>query len=281
MQKLLSTKAQFQIDIEDANKNLTYLNTFLEDKKASINVQIAEAEQNAELVMGIRLDEAAERKRQEYIKAIDEAENEYKKILLDCSQELNKELEEKRLSITDLENTLQTLRTKVLSINEENKRAEEIKTKSDFYRLQVSEINLKEIQKLREIGKELHDATPLNKMIWTYYFRNLFNELAGRVIGAGTHVGIYKITNLENGMVYIGQSSNIKDRWATHIKAGLGAEAAARNKLYSAMQTFGVENFTFEILEECSSEQLNEREKFYIEFYDTTNYGYNATRGGS
>jgi group I intron endonuclease len=81
--------------------------------------------------------------------------------------------------------------------------------------------------------------------------------------------------------MYIGQSVNIKDRWGSHIKAGLGAESATRNKLYLAMSTFGVENFTFEILEECSSEQLNEREKFYIEFYDSANYGYNVTRGGS
>ena len=55
---------------------------------------------------------------------------------------------------------------------------------------------------------------------------------------------------------------DLRDRWSTHIKTGLGAETPTRNKLYPAMLAFGVENFTFEVLEECSSEQLNEREKF-------------------
>ena len=54
---------------------------------------------------------------------------------------------------------------------------------------------------------------------------------------------------------------------------GLGAETPGRNKLYPAMAADGVENFTFEILEECPANQLNEREKFYIEFYDSNNYG--------
>jgi group I intron endonuclease len=101
------------------------------------------------------------------------------------------------------------------------------------------------------------------------------------VVGAGTKTGIYKITNLTNGMAYIGQSRNIKDRWADHIKVGLGADTVTRNKLYPAMLSTGVENFTFEILEICSAEELNEREKFYIDFYDTVNYGYNVTKGGS
>jgi hypothetical protein len=47
------------------------------------------------------------------------------------------------------------------------------------------------------------------------------------------------------------------------------------------MQTDGVENFSFELLEECNPEELNEREKFYIEFYNSVNYGYNVTKGGS
>lgn len=50
------------------------------------------------------------------------------------------------------------------------------------------------------------------------------------------HTGIYKITNIENKMCYVGQAANIADRWKTHIKRGIGAEAPINNKLYPAMK---------------------------------------------
>ena len=273
--KMLSDScSKYQSDIK-------VLQTSLKEQSASIEETLEERRKAAEAVLGDRLDTAAERKRQEYLQQIQEVEDEYIQTLQECSYNLNRELVEKQSSITELILTLDNLKSKVQAINEENKRAEEIKSKADFYKLQISDTDLEEVQKLRKIAKELRDPIPLNKMIWTQYFRNLYNELCGRVVGVGTKTGIYKITNLMNGMAYIGQSRNIKDRWADHIKVGLGADTITRNKLYPAMLSTGVENFTFEILEECSSEELNEREKFYIDFYDTVNYGYNVTKGGS
>ena len=273
--KMLSDScSKYQSDIR-------VLQTSLKEQSASIEETLEERRKAAEAVLGDRLDVAAERKRQEYLQQIQEVEDEYIQTLQECSYNLNRELVEKQSSITELILTLDNLKSKVQAINEENKRAEEIKSKADFYKLQISDVDLEEVQKLRKIAKELRDPVPLNKMIWTQYFRNLYNELCGRVVGVGTKTGIYKITNLENGMAYIGQSRNIKDRWADHIKVGLGADTVTRNKLYPAMLSTGVENFTFEILEICSAEELNEREKFYIDFYDTVNYGYNVTKGGS
>ena len=94
-------------------------------------------------------------------------------------------------------------------------------------------------------------------------------------------VGIYKITNQVNGKVYIGQSVRIKQRWSQH-KAE--AKENRRNTLlYNAMRKYGIENFTFEVIEECSQEQLNEREIYWISYYDSFNKekGYNMTPGGS
>lgn len=224
---------------------------------------------------------AAERTREDYERASEEAKIEYQKILADYSESISQEMEEKGATITDLNNSIEVLKKKINAINEANKRLEEENNKIDFYKLQVSTEDLEEIAKLREIGKILRDNTPLNKLIWTYYFRTAYNELCGRAIGGETKTGIYKITNLLDGKSYIGQATNIKDRWSTHIKTGLGAEMPTRNKLYPAMLKDGVENFTFEVLEECLATELNEREKFYIDFYDTLNYGYNSTRGGS
>ena len=90
----------------------------------------------------------------------------------------------------------------------------------------------------------------------------------------------YKITNLKNQKVYIGQAANLADRWKDHIKAGLGIDTPS-NMLYTAMIKDGVENFTFEVLEECERSALNDRETYYIEFYRSQEHGYNMTKGGA
>lgn len=93
-------------------------------------------------------------------------------------------------------------------------------------------------------------------------------------MGTGIHTGIYKITNIDNQMCYVGQAANIADRWKTHIKRGLGAEPPINNKLYPAMKQFGVENFTFEIVEECDRGKLNEREDYWQEVFKAKEFGY-------
>jgi group I intron endonuclease len=87
-------------------------------------------------------------------------------------------------------------------------------------------------------------------------------------------MGIYKITNLKNNMCYVGQAVSIAQRWKQHIKRGIGAEAPTKNKLYPAMLADGVENFTFEIIEQCEKEQLNEREQYWQEYFKAKEFGY-------
>lgn len=93
-------------------------------------------------------------------------------------------------------------------------------------------------------------------------------------------VGIYKITNTLNNKCYIGQSIDIKTRWAQHIFEG--KRNTKKGKLYSAMFQDGIENFTFEVIEECNKnlQILNEREKYWIHYYDSFHSGYNSTIGG-
>ena len=75
-------------------------------------------------------------------------------------------------------------------------------------------------------------------------------------------------------MCYVGQAANIAERWRQHIKRGIGAEEPTRNKLYPAMLASGVENFTFEIIEECDRELLNSREDYWQEYFKAKEYGY-------
>lgn len=73
--------------------------------------------------------------------------------------------------------------------------------------------------------------------------------------------GIYKITNKINNKSYIGQSVHIEIRWREHIRKG--------NLIHKAIKKYGVNNFTFEILEECKINELNEKEEYYIKKYNT------------
>ena len=94
-------------------------------------------------------------------------------------------------------------------------------------------------------------------------------------------IGIYKITNKINGNIYIGLSVDIYRRWQSHKQRYHKKSNKEYNKvLYKAFHKYGIENFTFEIIEECALEQLREREKYWIAYYDSYHNGYNATPGG-
>jgi group I intron endonuclease len=75
-------------------------------------------------------------------------------------------------------------------------------------------------------------------------------------------------------MCYVGQAVNIAERFKQHIKRGLGAEAPTRNKLYPAMLASGVENFSFEVIEECSRDKLDSREDYWQEYFKAKEFGY-------
>jgi group I intron endonuclease len=94
--------------------------------------------------------------------------------------------------------------------------------------------------------------------------------------------GIYKITNVNNNKVYIGRATNFLTRWRQHAKCGTGADNGAKVnlRLYEAMMAEGVENFTFEVIDPCAAEDQPAREKYWVEFYHSIEYGYNDKGGG-
>ena len=91
---------------------------------------------------------------------------------------------------------------------------------------------------------------------------------------------IYKITNNINGKIYIGKTMrSIKQRWKEHL-ANIKKEECKNRPLYRAINKYGVENFSIEKIEECSDIILSDREKYWIEYYNSFKNGYNATKGG-
>lgn len=92
-------------------------------------------------------------------------------------------------------------------------------------------------------------------------------------------IGIYKITNKINNKSYIGQSVDIGRRFSRHKTA---AKYQEKHPLYDAINKYGLENFSFEILEYCTKEELNEKEIYWVDYYKSfiQNNGYNLTLGG-
>lgn len=91
---------------------------------------------------------------------------------------------------------------------------------------------------------------------------------------------IYKITNDINGKIYIGKTLNtIRERWEEHCN-DYQRRRCEKRPLYSAMNKYGIEHFHIELVEECSDKEINERERYWIEYYGSFKYGYNTTLGG-
>ena len=221
-----------------------------------------------------KMSQAAETMSKKYRDMEEVAKNEYKTILEDCVSSFQQQITAKQNELSEVNKKLSDLTAKLTSAVEAAKRAEELRIKQDFYRLQLSQADIDEIARLREVTPYLRDSEPLNKVIWKVYYEKPYTDLIGRVVGTGIHTGIYKITNIENQMCYIGQAANIADRWKQHIKRGVGAETPTRNKLYPAMLEFGAENFTFEIVEEVERSKLNEREDYWQEYFHAKDFGY-------
>lgn len=74
--------------------------------------------------------------------------------------------------------------------------------------------------------------------------------------------GIYRITNKATGECYVGKSKHVKERWTEHFSKGYGAMHSG--KFQAAIDEYGKEGFTFDILEECDEATLHERERYWI-----------------
>lgn len=160
------------------------------------------------------------------------------------------------------------------------KREEALRQNREFHSISISKNDKEDISILRDFSKKLHKSAPINKLIWSEYVIRPYGEMADRVLGKEKHCGIYKITENSTGRAYIGQSSDVRNRWANHLKTALGVDGgAAHTRFHDALGDIGLENFTFELLEDCPKDKLNEREKYYINFYQSNDFGWNSTKG--
>ena len=180
--------------------------------------------------------------------------------------------------IEELRSLLEDYKSKRDLINQAIVHEKEIHEQQDFYRIVLNESDKEDIQLLNIIEMRLHSREALYKLIYDIFYKKPLNDMINRVLQGKEFCGIYRITNLKTNEAYIGKSTNIKTRWQNHCKTAIGLDGMARTKIHSAMKEYGIDNFSFEVLEKCTKENYSEREKYWINFYETNVYGYNIQK---
>lgn len=279
-QKWAAAFQKHQMQLSTLNNEIKKYESILEEKE----LQYDEINQDLDLYRQGKIKEidgtAAEyEKHQQTI--ISNALKDYRAYWTDkFNEDLAKMAETRNLKLEELaqlNSELEEERRKRQAINEEILRQRALDEQQDFYKIQISEEDKRDIDILKDIVPRLRRPDAVSKIIWTNYYQKPLAELRNRVAIEGP--GVYKITRIKTGEIYIGQAVNVSTRWTEHCKTALGIGSLASSQLHRVMKEDGCENFTFELLEEVPKEKLRERESYYIDFYDSKKYGLNTISG--
>ena len=174
---------------------------------------------------------------------------------------------------------LDEFQTKRAAVNEAIRRERELEEKEDFYRISIKENDIKDIEVLRSIEPRLTNREVLNKLIYEVFIKRPLMEMEKRVLKGQKIGGIYKITYIKTGEAYIGRSVDIGNRWKEHCLSSLNIGTIAHSTFHNILAEKGLQNFTWEVLEEVDKEKQSSREKYWVDFYQT-NKQYNSKAGG-
>ena len=255
-------------------------------EQTEIDTKLAEAKKeldfNLNKVKEVR--EQLEESQKSFKETSEEAAENYFKVLeqsyIQEEEKYKERIDKMMAAIAECQSDLDKIRESRAAANEAIRQEQLVKENKDAYRLNLSERALKDIRLLKSIQSDISNAIVIDKIIWSNYYQPLAKIKFPKIIGKATVCGIYKITCLITDECYIGQSKDCCDRWKQHCKNALGVgSVTTQNKLYQAIKEYGLNNFTFEIIEECKSECLDEREKYYISLYDSYNFGLNGNQG--
>lgn len=225
------------------------------------------------------------KEKQEYIKNVEENANRiFDERCKRLDQEFAARKQQKETDMLEIEEAVQEIAQELKSIKatrdaaiELKRREEEIKADLDFYRLDISESDKQDIDLLNQIKPRFSNPRVIAKLIWSEYYQKLAKVKFPAIIGDNIS-GIYKITNIKNDKCYVGQAVDLRKRFQDHCKCGCGLDTPVNNKLYKAMLDDGLYNFTFEVIEACDKELLNQKESYFIDMLSAVDYGYNSRK---
>lgn len=271
--KGLDTKEHSLIQSNDVLKQYAY------DKEHEIG--LLEQQINALYDKKTLLEQSNQDYEDNLTKTLESMEQLKKKELADkiklMEQEYSHKVEENRLEIAEIEQLINDKRALIQAVNQQ--------LSQNFDTVQRIELPEHEYNTFKEAVSELQKtlsvsfSKAMNKVLWTELVRQPTTEMVKRLTGGERISGIYKITNTETGWSYIGRSVNVGNRLTEHVRSAIGASSTVQQQVHKEMGK-NLLDWEFEILEKVDEDKLGEREKFYIDFYDTVNLGYNRARGG-
>ena len=179
-----------------------------------------------------------------------------------------------------LQSSLNDYYDKQKIINQAILRQRELSEKETFYKLNLTESEIQDIIYIKEFENKFSNKELLQKAVYECYYKKPLADLIKRVLRGEEFSGIYKITSLKTNEIYIGRAVNIKKRWTDHIKSSMGIGTLVSSTIHKRLAADGVWNFTFEVLEEIEKDKLNEREAYWVDFYQSNIYGMNEKKGG-
>ena len=149
-----------------------------------------------------------------------------------------------------------------------------------FWCIQIPEVEREDIHfLLTTVAPQVRNRDIIPKLVWSEYIQKPTQELMKRV-GIDDNPGIYKITNVKTNKCYVGKSTKVRQRLIDHIKGAIGISTIADQRIHHAMLDEGLWNWTFEKICDCEKDELSEKEKYYISFFKSQEWGYNIASGG-
>ena len=282
-------------ELEDSNKELKLKNDEIvqdlrikENSLTSIKSQIEDLKrinerlrQNQEEELQIYIEnikhvklEALEKDLKEWAASSQEALTEESNRM---SAALYKEIEELSQTILQFQKEKELYKQEIDIINEENRKKELAQHEIDFHRIILTQEQKDDIHYIVSIIPNLRHKNILNKLIWTEYLQKPFQQMIKNICGADKPRNvIYCIEHIPTHKKYIGKTAqDVSKRWSDHIKTSLGIGDVAKSKIHEALYLHWDE-FYFSILENVSpDDNILERERFYIDFFQSNIYGYN------
>lgn len=211
-------------------------------------------------------------------------EDKIQNITASCIEEMMQQVGIKSVEceeqIKKFQDVLLSYQQRQAAVNEAIMRERQLQEQSEFYTINLSQSEIDDLLMIKELSPRFNNRELLNKIIYESYIKRPLQEMIKRVLNGRSPSGIYKITRKSTGEIYIGRAVAVDKRWTEHVKMAFSIGSIAHSTLHTIMEKEGVWNFTFELLEEVPKDQLNEREKYYIDFYDSKNFGLNQKNGG-
>ena len=226
------------------------------------------------------LEETFQEKRAHQRLMYEEAQAECEKEIQKIKDEANQEYIETTNAIASFRLAKAELRQKFDGILNTLMTYEKEAQEKLFYTIQLPEEYQEDIEfLLTTVAQKVQHPDIISKLVWQEYVKPNLEDTFKR-IEIKAEPGIYKLTSLQTGKCYIGKSVDVKKRIADHFKSVVGIKSIADQAVHHAILKEGFWNWQIEIITYGEKEQLNDLEKYYIEFFKAQEFGYNKTGGG-